>query len=67
MTMARKKTAAPTIPPKPDVRSIGGMVETAWAGRKMWRCPRCRATTFTEPDSRTHTCKEVRYADEDDA
>lgn len=46
-------------------RPIGGMVEKRWSGMPMWECPRCAGTTFSEADAKTHTCKEVRFADEE--
>lgn len=48
----------------PNARPIGGMVEKTWAGRKMWQCPRCNATTFKEGDAKTHTCKRIMTPDD---
>lgn len=48
-----------------DVKGVGGMVEKRWSGLPMWECPRCLATTFSEPESRVHQCKQVKYADEE--
>lgn len=44
---------------------LGGMVEGKWSGIRMWTCPRCRATTFKAADAKNHTCKRVKYADEE--
>ena len=50
---------------KPKTQTIGGMVETKWSGKRMFRCPRCGGTTFSEPESRVHQCKVPRFADEE--
>jgi hypothetical protein len=41
------------------------MIEKRWAGRPMWECPKCLATTFKEQDAKVHQCKQVKYADEE--
>ncbi len=51
---------------KENTKPVGGMLEVEWAGQKMWSCPRCSATTFNEVQAKTHTCKTIRHADEDD-
>lgn len=48
-----------------DVPGVGGMVEKRWAGRRMWECPKCGATTFNEGESKVHKCKQVKYAEEE--
>lgn len=48
-----------------DVPGVGGMVEKRWSGLPMWECPKCLATTFSEPESRVHQCKQIKYADEE--
>lgn len=53
------------IPASAEVRPMGGMVEKRWSGIPMWECPRCRGTTFDPKQAVVHTCKEVRYADEE--
>lgn len=63
--MSRKplKSVAPApeqAPPKP----IGGMVETTWSGKSMWRCGDCHATTFVAGEAKVHVCKKPRNADE---
>jgi hypothetical protein len=55
---------APPPPPKEDVRPMGGMEKTKWAGVDMWRCPKCHATVWNEADARVHTCKRPKFADE---
>lgn len=51
---------------KENTKAVGGMVEGEWSGQKMWSCPRCNATTFNEVQAKTHTCKSIRRADEED-
>jgi hypothetical protein len=48
-----------------DVPGVGGMIEKRWAGKPMWECPKCLATTFKEQDAKVHQCKQVKYADEE--
>lgn len=48
------------------VKPMGGMVETTWSGLRMWTCPRCRGTTFSEDDSKVHVCKTPRGVDQAD-
>ncbi len=56
------KVAPP--PPKSNVRPMGGMVKTKWAGVDMWSCPACHATAWSEADARVHTCKQPKFAHE---
>lgn len=49
-----------------NTKPVGGMVEVTWAGEKMWSCSRCNDTTFNEFQAKTHTCKTVRRADDED-
>lgn len=53
-------------PAKENTKPVGGMTEGEWSGQKMWSCPRCNATTFNEVQAKTHTCKTIRLADEED-
>lgn len=46
-------------------RAMGGMEETKWAGVSMWKCPRCRGTTFNASDAKIHTCKMPRFASDE--
>lgn len=48
-----------------DVPGVGGMVEKRWAGKPMWECPKCLATTFNAGQAKVHVCKQVKYADEE--
>ena len=48
-----------------NVRPIVEMEKKMWSGVPMWQCPRCHATVWSEPQSIGHTCKEVRYVDEE--
>lgn len=61
-TAPKVKAEAPRSETKP--RTIGGMVETTWAGQKMWKCPKCNGTTFIEAHARVHECKDSRFADD---
>lgn len=61
-TASKAKAEAPRKAPQP--RTIGGMVETTWAGNKMWKCPKCNGTTFIEVHARVHECKESCFADD---
>lgn len=63
---AQAMTAPETAMPAPKVKPMGGMVETTWSGLQMWRCPRCRSTTFREADSKVHVCKTPRGVDQAD-
>lgn len=58
-----EKRMLPPAKPIP-ARIIGGMTETSWSGKRMWRCPMCRATTFDVGQSKVHECKTPRRADE---
>jgi len=57
-----RRAAIADVAPSPPA-SIGGMQETTWSGKPMWRCPNCRATTFDAKAAPLHTCKKVRMAD----
>lgn len=48
-----------------DVPGVGGMVEKRWAGKPMWECPKCLATTFSPQEAKVHVCKRIKYADEE--
>lgn len=48
-----------------DVPGVGGMVEKRWAGKPMWECPKCLATTFSPQEAKIHQCKQVKFADEE--
>lgn len=66
MKRTQSEAAASEKAPAPVVKPMGGMEETTWSGLPMWRCPRCRGTTFKPDEAKVHTCKEVKFADEAD-
>lgn len=66
MPEPESKVEKPRRPSIADVKGIGGMEATSWAGIPMWRCPKCHGTTFDEAQSLVHQCKAIRYADEAD-
>lgn len=63
---SKQMQQSPSDMSTPDVRPIGGMEETVWAGVAMWRCPRCRDTAWSATEANLHTCKQPKTADETD-
>lgn len=68
--MPKRRGAKPAAKAKPaavkETKSLGGMEETRWSGVPMWRCPRCRGTTFDRGEADIHICKTPKFATEAD-